>query len=212
MSITHDWFRKRTLWLKEDSNVMEKLSVITELQAATRHGFDLSHELLSFACLAVSPHQGRPAILERTWASTTGKTWKTLTDFPRQLDGIADEVQRINDGDHLFFGRRRRNDLDRCELERLREICEQLPSGIRSYADALRERNAAVAAVCPRNGRTEALVNLSETVKFLTGGYHDTEVARLLNAAAGALHVDREYDALSIAQARSRHRRRKGSV
>jgi hypothetical protein len=47
-------------------------------------------------------------------------------------------------------------------------------------------------------------------MKFLTGTYHDQEVSELLNTVANALCEEKQFDAIDIAQARSRRRRRTG--
>jgi hypothetical protein len=85
----------------------------------------------------------------------------------------------------------------------------QLPVLMKIYAQALRERNAAVSAATPRSGSSEGLFQLSETMKFLSGTYHDQEVSELLNATAIALGENREFDALAIAQVRSRFKKKK---
>lgn len=185
----------------------KKLCSITTLQAGHWEGQHYLRELTVLACRAVSPHQGRPEALERNWASNTGKPWKTLKEFPERLIRMADEVERINAGDPAFFARRPQWNVDRNESSNLREVCEQLPASMRSYAKALRERNSYVAKVTPRSGRLNALLDLSEIVKLLTGGYRDRQVAELLNAAADTLHERAQFDALNIAQARSRRRK-----
>jgi hypothetical protein len=170
----------------------------------------LRDELTRRACLSVSPNQGRPAILERVLASPAGKTLKVLNDFPRQLETMADEVERNNTADPLFFARTAQWNVDRDKSAKLRQSCEQLPNLMRSYANALRERNAATAKAAPRDGRFKALHDLSELVKVLTGTACDKQVEQLLRAAALAFGERDRSDATNIAQ--MRYRRRKGRV
>ncbi len=218
MAVTRDktagsteWLRKRVDRLLACPEVLTRLKAIKALQDKRRYAFDLSRELTTWACRAVSPHQGRPALLDSYWARGTGKTWKALREFPSRLEKIADEVKRINNADRSFYARRRGRDLGRFELQRLQEQCMQLPFVMRDYAEALRERNAAVSVATPRSGSSEMVFQLSEAMKFLTGTYHDQEVSELLNAVANALGEEKQFDAISVAQARSRRRRRTGS-
>ncbi len=207
-AINENWFRNRIQRVTGTREYQKKLRSITALQAGHWEEQDCSRELTVFACLAVSPYQGRPEVLERAWASKTGKAWKALREFPQQLMRMADDVERINAGDPRFFARTPHWNLNRHQSLKLKEDCEHLPDSMRSYAEALRERNAFVARVTPRNGRSKALIELSEMVKFLTGACHDRQVAELLNAAAAALGERAQFDALTIAQARSRHQKR----
>jgi hypothetical protein len=210
-ALSNEWLRKRSHRLGQNHQIRQRLEAIIALQKEVWQGQDFSHELRGLACLAVSPHQGRPALLERYWASKTGKTWKALKGFPKRLEGMAEEMGRINTGDRLFFARRRRNDLDRGDLEKLGWICRQLPEMMRSYATALRERNAAVEAVTPRDGRFVALLNLSEVVKSLLGAYHDKDVAELLNTADLVLNPGdpksgERFDAQTLRDSRCRQK------
>lgn len=202
-----EWLRKRVDRLLACPEVLTRLKAIKALQDKRRYAFDLSRELTTYACMAVSPHQGRPALLNHYWARGTGKTWKALAEFPNRLERLAEEVKRINKADRLFYARRRDKDLSRFELLRLQEQCMQLPVVMRIYAEALRERNATVTAATPRGGRSEGLFQLTELVKWLTGAYHYQEVSELLNTVANALGEEKEFDAIDVAQARSRRRR-----
>jgi hypothetical protein len=158
--------------------------------------------------MAVSPHQGRPAFLDRYWARGTGKTWKALREFPNRLETLADEVERINRADHLFFARRRGKDLSRFELQRLQQNCIQVPTMIRIYAEALRERNATVSVATPPSGRSEGLFQFTELVKWLSGVYHDQQISELLNTVAVALGERKQFDAITVAQARFRRQKK----
>src|SRR5215468_3511667 len=94
-----EWLRKRVDLLLACPEVLTRLEAVKALRDERRCGFDLSRELITFACMAVSPHQGRPAFLDRYWARGTGKTWKALREFPNRLEKIADEVKVINKAD-----------------------------------------------------------------------------------------------------------------
>jgi hypothetical protein len=203
-----EWFRQKIHLLRQNPEVGNRLEEITARQNGTWQGQDCSHELITLACLAVSRHQGRPAVLEKVWAAKTGKTWKALRQFPQQLIRMADEVERINDGDPVFFARTPEWNVDRHKSCKLSEDCEQLPGILRAYAKALSERNAFVVRATPRKGSLKALLDLSDMVKLLTGSYHDREVAELLNVAADVCNEGQQFDALSVAQSRSRRRKR----
>lgn len=204
-----EWIRKAVERVLINEEVRTKLNAIQRLQDKRLIDFDLSRELTTWACMAFSPHQGRPAFLDEYWARGTGKTWKVLKEFPERLERIADEVERFNGADPHFFARRKgSNDLSRSALVRLQKNCMQLPTMIRDYAKALRERNAAVAAATPRSGSSNALIQLTETVKFMTGNYHDREVSEFLNTVADMLDGSKQFDAISIAQVRSRRKKK----
>ena len=96
MAVTRDktagsteWLRKRVDRLLACPEVLTRLEAIKALQDKRRYAFDLSRELMTWACRAVSPHQGRPALLDSYWARGTGKTWKALREFPSRLEKIA---------------------------------------------------------------------------------------------------------------------------
>jgi hypothetical protein len=223
--ISVKWFRKRFHRLEKNPAFQQEVDAIIAFRTGVWQKDSLRDQgwtkgeieaeevhwregLTRLACLSVSPHQGRPAILERVGASKSGKTWKALLEFPDRLEKMADEVGRINAADPLFFARTPRWNVDRCDSAKLRHDCERLPNLMRSYANALRERNAAVATASPRDGRFAAVFNLSELVKTLTGAYHDSVVQRLLGVAAHELDEQIEFDAVSIAQLRYRRRKR----
>lgn len=206
--VSNSWLRTRIKHLKANHEFRKQLEEIIALQTDVWHGQDLSHELTGMACLAVSPGQGFQATLDRVWASKVSKTWKAVKEFSRRLERFADEVAQMNAADHLFFARRRKNDLDRHEIERIGWICRELPENMRVYAEALKERNAAV-EVSTRK-RCPALVDLSLCVEQITGEFYDEKLAGLLNTAAIALDRESEavFSALNIAQARYRFRKR----
>jgi hypothetical protein len=126
-NINDDWLPSRIQLVSGKPEYQEKLRSVTALQTGHWEGQDCSRVLTVYACLAVSPHQGRPEALERHWAAKTGKNWKALTEFPERLLRMADEVEHINRGDPAFFARTRRWNMDRDESSNLREVCKQLP-------------------------------------------------------------------------------------
>ena len=153
---------------------------------------DANTQLAVFALLTVidrafraSPKRQRPE------DSGTGKTWKALSAFPARLRAIATEIERVNRSPFFYLP-----DLT-------------LPLDLQMHADFIAERNAAARwrARKPRR-HSDSLFQLSDLVKRLTGGFHDKEVSRLLNAAANALGIDFQMDALSLVQARYRRTRR----
>ena len=208
INVSDEWFRIRVAKLCGDQKYQFRLKAITTEQTGAWAGRDCTRELTVLACSAVSPHQGRPATLERTWASKTGKTWKALRVFPERLREMADEVERINAGDPMFFARTRHWNVDRYESGKLRDACEQLPELMRSYAKALTDCNEFRVRVTPVSGRLKALLALSELVKYFTGAYRDKQVSELLNTAANVFEERVQFDALRIAQARSRDRKK----
>src|SRR5260370_7931904 len=114
MAVTRDktagsteWLRKRVDRLVACPEVLTRLKAIKALQDKRRYAFDLSRELTTWACRAVSPHQGRPALLDSYWARGTGKTWKALREFPSRPEKIADEFNRLNNAHPPFHPRRR---------------------------------------------------------------------------------------------------------
>jgi len=60
----------------------------------------------------------------------------------------------------------------------------------------------------PRREENDPLLRLSEVAEMATGKWHDREVADLLNAAALALDKESQFDAMTIAQARSRRKKK----
>lgn len=164
-----EWLRKRVDWLLVCAEVLTRLKAIKALQDKRRYAFDLWRELTTYACVAVRPHQGRPALLNHYCARGTGKTWKALGEFPTRLERLTDEGKRINKADRLFCARRRGKDLTRFELLRLQEQCMQLLIMVRLNAEALGEGNATVSLATPRGGRSEGLFQLTEPVKWITG-------------------------------------------
>lgn len=98
-----EWLRKRVDCLLVCAEVLTRLKAIKALQDKRRYAFDLSRELTTYACVAVRPHQGRPALLNHYCARGTGKTWKALAEFPTRPERLTDEGKRINKADRLVL-------------------------------------------------------------------------------------------------------------
>lgn len=203
-----EWFRKRHSRLQKDRDFVREQDSLIELKTSILPKEDFETLLSWYVCAAVSPHQNFHAVLDRVWASKAGMTWKSVRRFPERLRRLANEVERTNAGDPLFYARQRSNKTDRNENEFLQILCGQLPDNIRTYAKTLEERNITVELTTRR--RSSPLFNLSDLVRFITGGYRDNQVASLLNTASFALDGEKrdKFDAQTIVQARYRHRRK----
>lgn len=166
---------------------------------------------LFLAFLAVHVMAGRGAHRkgwEVLWAAGAGKTWKALKEFPGRLRGMADEVERLNASP--FFAPAQYVNAKTLKAEIVKKRFYQLPGIMRVYAAALEAHIERVPQAFPPRprGHPPALFDLSEAVKVVTGRYCDRQVADLLNASASALGEEKQFDALSIAQARSRRRKK----
>lgn len=174
-------------------------------------GMDLAGTLAAFACIEVSKkHGGGKKSLEGLWALGTGKTWKAMCEFPERLRRIAKEMKQINET--AFFAPAAYVNAKTTQAEIIRKRFEQLPTTVNLYATALEMHTARIPKqwakmILPVPRRPSWPVQaLSYTVRFVTGKWHDKEVAELLNAGALALDLKgwNGVDALNIAQARSR--------
>jgi len=175
---------------------------------------DLASLLASFACMEVYQKRGKgKKSLEKFWPVGTGKTWKALREFPERLRRMAKEIEQVNRSS--FFAPPFFVNAKTTQAGLVRKRFEQLPGIITLYATGLEMHIARVpklwAQSLPQSpqGPSLVLLGLSHTVKVCTGKWRDKEVAELLNAAAIALGEKREYDALYIAQARARWKKKK---
>jgi hypothetical protein len=162
------------------------------------------------ACLAVK-HDPTRETWNRLYAHGTGKTWKALTEFPRQLRQTAADVERLNRSfsfnPELFLKQEKL--AGRVLLSR----CKRLPAMLHFYATIIEQHVKWLPAITREvypgaKGFSQCVFFLSGLVKVMTGKFHDREVAGLLTAAALALGESREFDALDLAQARSRRRKK----
>jgi hypothetical protein len=149
---------------------------------------------------------------EKLWLLGTGKTWKALKEFPGRLRSMAKEVEQINAS--LIFSPANFANVDTRVAAIIRKRLNLLPSIMRFYAAGLESHIVRIpkqfAESFPRFPKEHSpwLVKLSHLVKLITGKWHDREVAELLNTAAIALGEKAQYDALTVAQARSRFKRK----
>jgi hypothetical protein len=188
------------------------LQTIIDRQEEWAHGMDLAGALAAIACLAVSTTRGRRESWQKLWTLETGKMWKALKEFPKRLQKMAEEVERVNAS--FFFSPAQFANAKTLEAEIARKRFNQLPGIMRVYAAALGAHVArvprlhAISFPPPPRGPSRRLLYLSYTVRLLTGKYRDGQVAELLNAAATALDEKSQFDALTIAQARSRWKKK----
>jgi hypothetical protein len=154
----------------------------------------------------------RKKSLKNLWALGTGKTWKALREFPDRLRRMAKEVEQIN-ASPLFAPARYIN-VKTTRAGFVRTGLEQLPAIMSFYANGLEMHIARLPKdwgqhfSASRQGYPPVLLYLSQIVKLFTGRWHDAKVADLLNAAAIALDERCEFDFLTIAQARSRFKKK----
>lgn len=160
---------------------------------------DLSGAFAVRACLAVLPTPHSREWREGIWLRATDKSWKGLTDLPRRLQKMADEIGSLNTN---FFCIP-----DGCANQTLVSFY-RLPTVLRSYATALNHRTTIISKAIDPPSHSRRLVELSNFTKLVTGRYRDREVAELLNAAAITIGYEnaRGFDALHLMQARHRYR------
>jgi hypothetical protein len=177
------------------------------------HGMDLAGTLAALACIEVYKKRGRGTkSLEKLWAIGTGKTWKALGEFPDRLRRVAKEVEQINMSP--LFAPAAYVNVKTIQADIFRKRLEQLPGIMNFYATGLEMHMTRVPKYWDQafppspQGPSQTLLILSYTVKVCTGKWRDTQVADLLNAAAIALAENREFEALTIAQARARFKKR----
>jgi hypothetical protein len=139
-------------------------------------------------------------------AAAVGKTWKALEEMPQRVENIAREVEKVNA--HPILAPAGQADRQTQSVKNALSRLGELPGSMRLWAKALRERTQAIRrdyAVIINRGKPP-LYWLQFFVKGATGKPNDREVADLLNAAAIALGEEPTFDALSLAQARSRRK------
>lgn len=191
----------------------EALATITGcLIPQVRESGDLAETLAAFACIAVCKKRGRgKKSLEELLSIGTCKTWKALSEFPERLRRMAQEVEQINKS--VLLAPPMYVNKKTMEAEIVRKRLNQLPGIMHLYATGLemhieRMPKQLMELFRPSpNGEPNWLLLLSYSVRIATGKYRDREVAELLNTAAISLGEKKQFDALDIAQARSRHRR-----
>lgn len=163
--------------------------------------------LTTLACATVfSGHLSRKTSLNSVAVEETGKTWKAVGEFPNRVEAIAREMEKVNGG---LLAPENQINAKAPDAERFRQSFRDLPSMLRVWAKALRERIKAIrrldAAVFGDSNPRDYLQFL---VKNSTGKPNDRLVANLLNAAAGMLGKPDGFDSTSLAKARLRRRRK----
>jgi hypothetical protein len=180
---------------------------VSEYRAALASASDLLTEL---ACATVIPNRSKRKKLEETWANGTRKTWKAVKDFPKQIERMADQIERINTS--TFLAPVQQINPKARSAEIARHSFRELPGIMRLYARALAERTRTIprlnASVFPR---IPTHYYLMVAVRSWTGKPHDKQVAELLNAAGIALGGKSDFDALALAQARLGHKKKKST-
>lgn len=210
------WLIERVNRARQCQRFENALATITQNQSeqVRRRGMDLTGSLAAFACLEVSKKRGGgKKSFEKLGELGTGKTWKALTEFPERVRRMAREIGQIN-ASPLFAPPIFAN-ADNLKAQRAREYFKMLPDIMLVYAGGLEAHIKRVPGFLEKSlrrssgGPSQWLLLLSYTVRVTTDKWRDKEVAELLNATAIALGEKREFDALTIAQARSRFKKRK---
>lgn len=128
--------------------------------------------------------------LEESWAAKTGKTWKALREFPKRIEGMASEIERMNA--NPFFRLEGLPTVMRREAEHLEERLRTLPN---LHAEAF--------------PRVSPLDGLRGLVESWTGQPHAELVAELHHAANAALGAqERQFSEAAVYQARYRAKKR----
>jgi hypothetical protein len=212
------WLLERQNRVRQNVRFEQALRAITNRQDDWTRAIDLTDSLAAFACLAVSRKRGNRRSWEKLWALQTGKTWKALREFPDRVLRMAKEVESVNAS--LLFSPAQIANAKTLKAEIFRKRFKQLPGIMYVYAAALEAHITRVPDLTARSfpqpsggGPTRWVLSLSYTVKLATGKWRDREVAELLNVAARALGEVRPeeedgFDALTIAQARSRSKKK----
>jgi hypothetical protein len=212
------WLIERESRVRQSPQFERALKAITDCEKEWPRGRDLAGPLAAFACLAVSPNRPHRKSWQKLWALETGKTWKALKDFPKRLRSMADEVKRVNAS--VFFSPAQIANAKTLKAEIVRKRFNQLPGIMHVYAAALEAHIARVPDLTAKSlpqasggGHSHWIVLLSYTVKLATGKWRDREVAEFLNVTARALgelrpEEEDRFDALTIAQARSRFKKK----
>ncbi len=204
--------RENVSRLASNPRVTSAVEVLGRFRRDTFKDLPLVEVLPLLACLAIMTKRksSRRETWERFWPTGTGKTWKAIKDFPRRIRRIADEVERVNS--NPFFNPSFWIAKETIDAKIVRRRFTQLPGLLSLYAASLElligrlPTLTAQAYPPPTHGHWDFVLLLSGSIKMATGRFRDREVAELLNAAALALGEDYEFDALTLAQARSRRR------
>jgi hypothetical protein len=158
-----------------------------------------------YAALIVTKWPSRK-LMEKFWAYGTGKTWKSLNDFPMRLRRMAEELKQVQAWLHF------EPESSMCAQSPLAENIKrgiwELPLNLGVFAthiEVILEKlpKSSTSKGPPQRKFHEPWTSqLSEIVKALTKRYCDREVADLLNSAAIALNEKFTIEPFALAQAR----------
>jgi hypothetical protein len=168
------------------------------------------------AALAVGKN-ARKRDWESLWTFGTGKTWKSLREFPRRLRSMADEVERLNKS-HLFSPERAitkktpHANFAKTQFARLPACLNLYASWIEMWASKIPSLTGEHSR--RQRGRGDYVYGLSVIIAILTGRFHDEKVSDLLNAADLALNPESQQRAprfhpQTLADLRSRQKRKR---
>jgi hypothetical protein len=144
--------------------------------------------------------------MEKVWAYGTGKTWKSLNDFPARLRRMAEEVKQVQAGPH--FGPDSMINGESPLAKDIKRRIRELPLDLGVYATHIEliVKNLPKINMSGRSLKRKFhepwTSQLMEMVRVLTTRYCDREVAELLNSAAIALNEEFAVEPFALAQAR----------
>ena len=213
------WFNKQIDRVKKDSRYAKALQAIRDRIKGPLLGPDdlpsefpatlaSASDFLTFmACAAVIPNRANRKAYQGAGTEGTDKTWKAIREFPKRIERMAVEIERLNRG--TLLAPEQQINPKAPDAEVARQNFRELPANMRLCATALEGRIGIVsrltADVFPR---TPPHDYLARAVWSWTGKAHDKLVAELLNAVGIALGGKSDFDALTLAQARSRRKKK----
>lgn len=193
-------FKANLLADKQVCGALDKLEARVLRKSSVALPRTFRNEVLLWAAVAVQKPVGR-AYWHKLFASGTGKSWKALTEFPKRIRRMAEELNKLLH--HDYFADERAIDFS------------SLPSSLNDYADRIDSQieELPIPRSHARLRYSQWALHLSRRVKALTGRVCDRQVADLLNAVNLVLNGEkdskRDFDALTIAQARARFKKKK---
>jgi hypothetical protein len=193
-------FKANLLADKQVCGALDKLEAQALRKSSVALPRTFRNEVLLWAAVGVQKPVGR-AYWHKLFASGTGESWKVLTEFPKRIRRMAEDVDKLMH--HAYFGNQEA------------KTFWPLPSSLNDYADWIESQIEELPIPRSRARLRYALwtLHLSRRVKALTGRVCDRQVADLLNAVNLVLNGEkdskRDFDALTIAQARARFKKTK---
>jgi hypothetical protein len=200
--------------LDADTRFQNSMQAIQRLRRDVIKDMSLNFIFCLSAVLIVTKRPSKNQ-MEELWTYGTGKTWKSLNDFPMRLRRMAEEVKRVQAGLHFEPDRwiYAQSPLAKDIKRRIRE----LPLNLGVFATHIEVVLKKLPKVSTSKGSPQRKFHepwasqLSDTVKVLTKRYCDREVAELLNSAAIALEEQFTIEPFALAQAR-RDRKKKSAA